>query len=68
MTGRGLGRCSGSGSPGYANPAPRRGGGRGYGRGRRFFQTETQPLAAGDEKELLEAELEAIKKRLKELD
>lgn len=34
MTGRGLGYCSGSGAPGYANPAPGRGFGMGGGRGR----------------------------------
>jgi len=34
MTGRGLGLCSGSEAPGYANPAPGRGFGMGGGRGR----------------------------------
>ncbi len=36
-TGRGLGYCSGSGMPGYANDAFGRGFGTGFGRGRGFF-------------------------------
>lgn len=33
MAGRGVGFCAGFGVPGYANPAPARGGGLGFGRG-----------------------------------
>ena len=36
MTGRGLGYCAGFNMPGYANPMPGFGMGRGYGRGRGF--------------------------------
>jgi len=36
MSGRGLGYCVGFETPGYANPAPRRGFGVGFGRGRGF--------------------------------
>lgn len=36
MSGRRLGYCAGFETPGYANPAPRRGFGMGFGRGRGF--------------------------------
>jgi hypothetical protein len=36
MTGRAAGYCTGSETPGYANPAPGRGFGMGFGRGRGF--------------------------------
>jgi hypothetical protein len=37
MTGRGAGYCAGFGMPGYANPAPGRGFGMGFGRGGAFW-------------------------------
>jgi hypothetical protein len=37
MTGRGAGYCAGFGMPGYANPAPGRGFGMGFGRGGAFL-------------------------------
>ncbi|MBD3266788.1 hypothetical protein GF373_08975 [bacterium] len=36
MTGRAAGYCAGYPTPGYTNPAPRRGGGRGFGGGRGY--------------------------------
>ena len=42
MTGRRAGYCTGYSAPGYANPAPRLGLGRGLGRGRGFGRVPAQ--------------------------
>jgi len=72
MTGRGMGYCAGYNSPGYMNGGY--GQGRGFGRGRGLgygpavdpsLCSNFQPV---DEKKMLESEMEAIKKRLGELE
>ena len=81
-TGRAMGYCAGNDRPGYAEPGFRgrgfgRGMGRGFGRGfgRRIYIDE-EPLEMTKEQKKkvleaesaeLEAELEAIKKQIKEL-
>jgi len=75
MTGRAMGYCAGYDIPGFANPCFGRGFGRGYGRGfRRRFWREPVNLTKEEEAKILEAELkeieaekEAIEKRLKEM-
>jgi len=80
MTGRGRGFCAGFNVPGYMNPGFRRGFGRGFGRGFRaqafYPQMISQPqvITEVEEKkllqedlELMEQEMQEIKKRLKEL-
>lgn len=75
MTGRGAGYCSRSTVPGYANPYGSLGRGygfgagfgRGLGRGFSYGATPLAPLTPQAEKELLESELQAIRKRLEEI-
>ena len=75
MTGRGLGFCSGSNTPGYMNSGFGRGMGRGQGRGHgRGFgfrqQTVMQPqvITEAQQKEMLKQELEAIKTEQTEIE
>jgi len=76
MTGRGMGFCSGSNTPGYMNSESGRGMGRGFGRGRRFgfrqgfVQPQVQPqvITEAQEKEMLKQELEAIKAEQSEIE
>ncbi|MGB9822416.1 MULTISPECIES: DUF5320 domain-containing protein [Thermodesulfovibrio] len=83
-TGRGLGYCSGFATPGYMNPAPGRGLGRGRGwrcfggfrgRFRWFWRTPFFGISSREEVDLLREEaemlrknLEAVEKRLSELE
>ena len=76
MTGRGMGFCSGSNTPGYMNSGFGRGMGRGFGRGRGFgfrqgfIQPQVQPqvITEAQEKEMLKQELEAIKAEQSEIE
>jgi len=76
MTGRGMGFCSGSNTPGYMNSGSGRGMGRGFGRGRGFgfrqgfVQPQVQPqvITEAQEKEMLKQELEAIKAEQSEIE
>jgi hypothetical protein len=76
MTGRGMGFCSGSNTPGYMNPRSGRGMGRGFGRGRGFgfrqdfvqLQVQPQVITEAQEKEMLKQELEAIKAEQSEIE
>jgi len=109
MTGRGAGYCAGFGMPGYANPAPGRGFGMGFGRGGAFWgrgfgggrgwrhgfwatglpgwmrfggsaaphgytapyqktDPEIEKQALKDQAEVLQSELDYIKKRLGEIE
>ena len=78
MTGRKAGYCAGYNSPGYANPAP----GVGFGRGRRFsgrgrafapgyFAGEPaptpQPLSKDQQIQMLEQQKTAIEESLKQI-
>ena len=76
-TGRGMGYCAGFDAPGFANPCPGMGWGRGRGMGRRFWgpapaqpvelSKEQQAGILEQEKAALEQELDAINKRIKEI-
>jgi len=73
MTGRGLGFCSGSNTPGYMNSGFGRGMSRGFGRGRGFgFRQQAfiqpQVITETQEKEMLKQELEAIKAEQSEIE
>lgn len=80
MTGRAAGFCAGYSVPGYVNNGPGRAFGMGFGRGagfRRGFHAGGAPAAAPDpenekqalknQAEYLQMQLDAVKKRLKEL-
>lgn len=78
MTGRGMGYCAGSNSPGYMSGGFGRGMGRGFGRSRGFawrtravqFMPIQQPAAMTEkqEKQFLEQELTALKGEMKEIE
>ena len=80
MTGRKLGFCAGSESPGFMNPGFRRGMGRGFGRGRGFAwraraiqpsitqMQQPQVITEKQEKQFLEQELTALKEEMKEIE
>ena len=69
MTGRGKGFCAGFDEPGFRDFGVGRGRGRGFGFRARFYpQTiQSQVISESNEKDMLEAELKEIQKRLKEL-
>jgi len=75
MTGRGMGLCSGSNTPGYMNSGFGRGMGRGYGRGfgrgfgfRQQAVIQPQVITEAQQKEMLKQELEAIKAEQAEIE
>ncbi len=74
MTGRAAGYCAGQGSPGFSNPIRGMGPGMGFGRGgggrRRRYTTgtpETEKNLLKSQAQLLQAQLDEIKKRLDDL-
>ncbi len=72
MTGRGMGYCAGFNAPGFMNPRPGRGFGRGFGwRARAMPMVPVQQpviMTEKQEKQFLEQELNALKEEMKEIE
>jgi len=75
MTGRGMGFCAGFNAPGFMNQGFRRGGGRGFGRGRGFAWrarampiVQPQVITEEQEKQVLQEDLKDIKAEMQEIE
>lgn len=68
MGGRGAGFCAGSGAPGSSDPVPGRGFGIRFGPGYPHPDPEQEKQGLKNRAETLESELDAVRKRIRELE